>query len=57
MNPENNDLLSLADDDDDLLLLQDDDEEEEDFEEMEMDFEEGMDDDLFDDPYIYLTLL
>lgn len=55
MNPENNDLLSLADDDD-LLLLQDD-EEEEDFEEMEIDFEEGMDDDLFDDPYIYLTLL
>jgi hypothetical protein len=56
MNPENNDLLSLTDDDD-LLLLQDDDEEEEDFEEMEMDFEEGMDDDLFDDPYIYLTIL
>jgi hypothetical protein len=56
MNPENNDQLFPVDDDD-LLLLQDGNEEEEDFEEMEMDFEEGMDDDLFDDPYIYLTLL
>jgi hypothetical protein len=56
MNPENNDLLFPADDDD-LLLLQDNDEEEEDFEEMEMDFEQGMDADLFDDPCIYLTIL
>ena len=55
MDQENNDQLFPVDDDD-LLLLQEDDEEDE-FEETEMDFEAIEDDDLFDDPYIYLAIL
>ncbi len=54
MDPENNDQLFPVDDDD-LLLLEED--EEDDSEEIEMDFEEIEDDDLFDDPYIYLAIL
>jgi hypothetical protein len=54
MNPENNGQL-FPEDDDDLLLFHEEDEED-DFEEMEMDFEEIEGDDLFDDPYIYLTI-
>jgi hypothetical protein len=55
MDTENNDQLFPIDDDD-LLQFQEEDEEDE-FEETEMDFEEIEDDDLFDDPYIYLTIL
>jgi hypothetical protein len=54
MDPENNDQLFPVDDDD-LLQFQEEDEED-DIEEIEMDFEEIMDDDLFDDPYIYLAI-
>jgi hypothetical protein len=54
MDPENNDQFFPVDDDD-LLQFQEEDEED-DSEEIEMDFEEIMDDDLFDDPYIYLAI-
>ncbi len=54
MDTENNDQLFPIDDDD-LLQFQEEDEEDE-FEGAEMDFEE-IEDDLFDDPYIYLTIL
>jgi len=50
MNEENNEQLFLLDDDDELLL------EDEENEEMDMDYE-GIEDDLFDDPYTYLAIL
>ena len=55
MDTENDNQLFPVDDDD-LLRFQEEENEEEDFEEMEMDFEEIGDDDLFDDPYISLII-